>query len=690
MEILRKYLYSTPIRTLTQEYIANARDAHRAANKENEPIQITLPSRDELILKIRDFGAGLSPEQMKNTFTLYGESTKRSDDGYNGGFGIGAKSGWAYSDNFMIITYVDGIAYHYSAYIDENNEGKLSLLSSVSSDKPSGTEIQIPIKQDDQTDFIRAVCRATFFWKIRPTILNIDSLKWSHSSILQDFYLNQKPDFKFNNFEAYQMKCSEFSQLFPSYRNDQKVVLNSGLVITIDEIPYIAQNDLLNKTPEISEFLSHLESGNTYVIHLKNEDCKVAASRENISSSDQTKQKLQFILFKLQSDLLKEKKTLASTPDSFNSFLRTRISLARFFKFNFKDDSIFYSQSSKLTYSFHNLESYKIDDDFLGKHTTITKMSRDINYKLIFSKGLSISANEKLVYLDEDLTEMGVKRRLGYLIDSKTSTITLLTKSKNYDEQFEKFMDETNVTRISDYKNKAPKRERTTRIVSNDPITEINIFMMSGRGWSSSAASFASFNYNLENNELNNFPAKKKHKIVYYSYKNKKAEKECSSYYSDLSELFFDLDGYVLGRISEESINIVKDNPHFISLESFIANTPETLKTVLLNQYRLSKLYTEWFKAFIEKIDNINDPELKRVLTEIKNTPRQLKKLYCVNRMYPGSSQIEKIDEDTTTTLNSINKRYPICSNLMSYYVSNHADELIFYINAKYEASKNG
>ncbi len=83
IEILRNRLYSKPIQTLTQEYMCNGRDAHREAERNGlegaskRPIQVTLPTELESVIKFRDFGLGLSKQRVAEVFVKYGVSTKR-------------------------------------------------------------------------------------------------------------------------------------------------------------------------------------------------------------------------------------------------------------------------------------------------------------------------------------------------------------------------------------------------------------------------------------------------------------------------------------------------------------------------------------------------------------------------------------------------------------------------------------
>jgi hypothetical protein len=254
IEILRNKLYSNPIQTLVQEYISNARDANREVNSKQK-IKITLPTEDNLILSIRDFGPGLSPERVADVFVKYGNSTKRDTNRQVGGFGIGAKSAWAYADSFVILTYHGGKAYHYVAHVTAKHTGSLDLVSESDTSEPNGTEIQIPVKTDDLDDFYNAVDRAVKHWDGGefPEFLG-DTIDPVHSIR------------RFGRFEA----CGG----------------DHSMVIVLDGIPYPIPRDF--ESEKQVEALHELVKQTT-CLHFKTGEIDVAASREAITVNDKNR-----------------------------------------------------------------------------------------------------------------------------------------------------------------------------------------------------------------------------------------------------------------------------------------------------------------------------------------------------------------------------------------------------------------
>lgn len=172
LNILRNQMYSNPIKTVIREYASNARDAHREVGKHDVPIKVYLPDIEPL-LRIRDFGPGIAPDRMVNVFLRYGSSTKRDSNEQTGGFGIGCKSAFAYSDQFTIVTFIPDesgqmIRRSYISYIDESNVGKMRLVSQAETDEPQGTEICISVKPQDVDHFIEAAKSVFKFWTPTP------------------------------------------------------------------------------------------------------------------------------------------------------------------------------------------------------------------------------------------------------------------------------------------------------------------------------------------------------------------------------------------------------------------------------------------------------------------------------------------------------------------------------------------
>lgn len=153
MTILRDTLYSDKVLAVLREYSANAWDSHRTSGCADRPIRIKMPTSMDLTLSIRDYGAGLSEEEVFTVFTQYGESTKRDSDDAVGMLGIGSKSAFAYSDSFTVTSWNGGMKSVYVAVLDESDVGVINKLHEEPCGDETGLEVQVPIRPEDVREF---------------------------------------------------------------------------------------------------------------------------------------------------------------------------------------------------------------------------------------------------------------------------------------------------------------------------------------------------------------------------------------------------------------------------------------------------------------------------------------------------------------------------------------------------------
>jgi len=192
MEHMITTIYSDTHGTIAREITSNARDAHREAGKADKPIRVRIPSRFDDSYEVRDWGIGISPDRMSKVFVQLGNSTKRNDNMQTGGFGIGAKTPWCYTDVFNIRTTsveADGIMRR-REYSAVKAGQKFSLMemgapiliddSIPEDDRCTGTSIIVPMNsQYDGSIFLQKTINYCQYWDVRPEIVGVDdTFKW--------------------------------------------------------------------------------------------------------------------------------------------------------------------------------------------------------------------------------------------------------------------------------------------------------------------------------------------------------------------------------------------------------------------------------------------------------------------------------------------------------------------------------
>lgn len=174
MHILRNQIYSDKLMAVLREYSTNAMDANIEAGKAGHPIVVFGPTLEEPTLRIRDYGLGMTQEQVLYHYTQYGASSKRQSNATTGMLGIGSKSGFCYGDMFMITSWHGGMRTTYVASLDAGQRGCLNMMTSDPCDPAeTGIEIAIPIKQKDFGELGDKARYLYRFFNPRPTLHNI-------------------------------------------------------------------------------------------------------------------------------------------------------------------------------------------------------------------------------------------------------------------------------------------------------------------------------------------------------------------------------------------------------------------------------------------------------------------------------------------------------------------------------------
>lgn len=386
-DILTNRMYGKPLQTCIQEYICNARDAHREAGIEDKPIKVVLPTNIEPTLLIIDFGIGISKKRMKEVFVFLGESSKRDSDLETGGFGIGAKSGWAYTDSFGIICVFRNVKRTYLAFLGDKGIGKLDLLSEVKVKEPNSTTISLPIRPEDFHNAKEAVLRATTLWDVPPTI----SPKNGEAYHFEPEIAGE--GWKFGGFEY-----------TPS---------NKNLVVVSDGIPY--------PCPDIDGVreMFRLDYGDNLLIEFETGELDLAVNREGVQATDRSieaiKQKAQQVVADAQAMMDHE---LGNIKD-FATFLKRTCELNRKMRFvkyarPWENLTLFPQTDGSLRYDLplsFEVRKYSFD------HRDFLKYDRS-RYSVRKAKSISFNDTSHILYDDKFLSRLN-NRKLRHYAETK-------------------------------------------------------------------------------------------------------------------------------------------------------------------------------------------------------------------------------------------------------------------------------
>ena len=146
-KILSDSLYKNKIRAVVRELACNALDAHTLVNQK-APFDIAAPTELYPVFVIRDYGPGLSDEDMTELYTTYFASTKSTSNDFIGALGLGSKSPFSYTNVFTTTSYFNGVETSFIASID-GDEPTLKLAYKKETSEPNGLKIQVSVKPSD-------------------------------------------------------------------------------------------------------------------------------------------------------------------------------------------------------------------------------------------------------------------------------------------------------------------------------------------------------------------------------------------------------------------------------------------------------------------------------------------------------------------------------------------------------------
>ena len=144
--------YSNTQLAVVREITANALDANAEANAERA-IEVKLPTSMTPTFAVRDFGGGLSQEDVFGLYSKYGKSTKRESNNYIGAFGIGKFAPLSYGDNFTCVSYHGGKKTSYNIFVNEDDDTKISKLHEEPSNEPTGLSVEVAVADNDVNSF---------------------------------------------------------------------------------------------------------------------------------------------------------------------------------------------------------------------------------------------------------------------------------------------------------------------------------------------------------------------------------------------------------------------------------------------------------------------------------------------------------------------------------------------------------
>ena len=298
--ILSDTLYKKKELAVVRELLANAVDAHVAARTTDTPFNVHLPTAFEPWFEIEDFGTGLSDTAIHELYTTYFSSDKTDSNELIGGFGLGSKSPFAYTDQFFVSSRKNGELINYSIFIAETGVPMIAEQSRASTISANGLTVRVPVDTAHIQAFEAAALQICPFIR---TLYTINKLETEIAAVYP------KPDMEFIEPTT---NCRITISRTSTRLNE------SSLVAVIGIVPYPIDPDVLPELEAYSYTLQYLDA--TIHFHAPIGLLDVTASREGLSYDKGTQATLtRLVLFALAEYTERYKSNLDALPTMFEA-----------------------------------------------------------------------------------------------------------------------------------------------------------------------------------------------------------------------------------------------------------------------------------------------------------------------------------------------------------------------------------
>lgn len=216
-------LYSDTELAVIREYSTNALDSHIFAGQDR-PIEVFTPTSMTNEFVVKDYGLGLSKDELQNVYGSYGASTKRGSDDVAGCLGLGSKSALAYTSAFTVIGVKDGMRTTAVIALGEDGVGRIEVVDESETDEHNGVTVRVP---------------ANYSGEFTDSVFKFFSY-WDKGTVLVD----GKPPVHFSDRMTQIDDSVWFGQ--KTYNEDQITVVMGGVSYGLDDYNYT--NKLRNRS----------------------------------------------------------------------------------------------------------------------------------------------------------------------------------------------------------------------------------------------------------------------------------------------------------------------------------------------------------------------------------------------------------------------------------------------------------
>lgn len=279
-KILSDSLYKDKIRAIIRELSTNALDSHMEAGKKDVPFYVFLPTQLDPHFEIRDYGIGLSEEDVLNLYSTYFDSDKDQNNNAIGAFGLGSKTPFAYVSSFTVTSWFEGQKKIYTAYIDEDKVPNIVKVHEEASEESNGLSVSFSVRELDISTFYDRAALVYRPFEVKPKF--------------------NDPNFEVHNYnKLYEGSNFFLSEEYENYRRLSYKAIYGNIEYPISEYE-------IDESEAIREFGYAVRKGGTLYVQFTLGELDVALSREELSYDEQTKENLKNRLESVIDEITKE------------------------------------------------------------------------------------------------------------------------------------------------------------------------------------------------------------------------------------------------------------------------------------------------------------------------------------------------------------------------------------------------
>lgn len=260
-QVLVSGLYSHKVKSIIRELWSNARDSHVEAGKADVPFECDLPTNLSPVFRVRDFGTGISHEDVLHLYTTIFKSSKTDSNSSVGMLGLGSKSPFSYTDSFSVVAYDGNQRRTYIAFLEKDGVPSIRHISTDQSTEPQGLEVSFAVRMQDYREFAEAARIIAYGFDVHPICIGAQLQSYTDFLKLGSIRIVENID---------------------KYTYSTPVKIKQGCVIYPVE------------APELSKLV---KKGKIIIIEVPIGSVDVTASREALSLDDETKEVVRKVIF---------------------------------------------------------------------------------------------------------------------------------------------------------------------------------------------------------------------------------------------------------------------------------------------------------------------------------------------------------------------------------------------------------